>query len=364
MSGLFIYVILSIRTVYTNNRKNLKSGNRQFRCSAERPLALIRQCPVYEPTPLLENSELRRAADVSRLWIKNEAKRMGLGSFKALGGAYAIAQMILDKCNESDPFCERAQTTASEITFITASAGNHGLSVAAGARVFGSKAVIVLSETVPEGFANRIRQMGAEVVRTVGSYEDSVDYAIKTADDNNWLLLADGSWEGYTERPALIMEGYTVLAEECRVEFDRIDDWPDHVFLQAGVGGLAASVAAHIREFWAVQPKIIVVEPEAAPCLLRSVEAGVLIRAEGPVSNMGRLDCKDASLITFDSLKDDADGFQLISEQEAEDAANLCGQYGLPTTPSGAAGVAALLKIKPDNHSRCLVIVSEGPEEG
>ena len=154
------------------------------------------------------------------------------------------------------------------------------------------------------------------------------------------------------------------MAEECRVEFERTGNWPDHVFLQAGVGGLAAGVAAHIREFWTVQPQIIVVEPEAAPCLLRSVEAGELTRAEGPVSNMGRLDCKDASLITFDSLKDDADGFLLISEQEAEDAANLCGLSGLPTTPSGAAGVAALLKIKPDNESRCLVIISEGPEEG
>ena len=289
---------------------------------------------------------------------------MGLGSFKALGGAYAIAQMILDQCGESDLFCENARNTASKMTFITASAGNHGLSVAAGARVFGSRAVIVLSATVPEGFANRIRQMGAEVVRTAGSYEDSVDYAKKVADDNNWLLLADGSWEGYTERPALIKEGYTVLAEECRVEFETINVWPDHVFLQAGVGGLAAGVAAHIREFWAVQPKIIVVEPEAAPCLLRSVEAGELTRVEGPVSNMGRLDCKDASLITFASLKDDADGFQLISEQEAEDAANMCGHYGLPTTPSGAAGIAALLKIKPDSESRCLVILSEGPEEG
>lgn len=350
--------------MFINTRSRQKAESRMFAESAARPLSLISQCPVYSPTPLLESEELANQSGVKRCWVKNEAERMKLGSFKALGGAYAIAQMILDKCGESDPFSEISQKTAAEMTFITASAGNHGLSVAAGARVFGAKAVIVLSETVPEGFATRIRQTGAEVVRTKGNYEDSVDYAMKAADDNDWLLLADGSWQGYTERPALIMEGYTVLAEECRTEFSETGQWPSHVFLQAGVGGMAAAVAAHIREFWAEQPQIIVVEPEAAPCLLRSVEAGELTRVDGPVSNMGRLDCKDASLITFSSLKDDADGFQLISEQAGESAADLCAKVDFPTTPSGAAGVGALLKLKPGDHSRVLIIVSEGPEDG
>jgi diaminopropionate ammonia-lyase len=329
--------------LFINQRSLKKAASRQYRCSPDRPLKLICQCPAYAPTALLENKGLADIANVSRLWIKNESERMGLGSFKALGGAYAIAQIILDQCSLGketgvvDPFCDEAKKTASVITFITASAGNHGLSVAAGAKVFGSKAVIILAETVSEGFADRIRNLDAEVVRVQGSYEDSVEIAMQTADSNDWVLLADGSWEGYTERPALIMEGYTVLAEECREKFEESGVWPSHVFLQAGVGGLAAATAAHIREYWAEQPEIIIVEPEAAPCLMHSVQAGKLTRADGLVSNMGRLDCKDASLITYDSLKDDADIFILISEQEAEQTADLCQRHGLSTTPSGVA---------------------------
>jgi diaminopropionate ammonia-lyase len=206
--------------------------------------------------------------------VKDETRRMRLGSFKALGGVYAIAQMIEDASGTSDLNSEQARNLAAGMTFITASAGNHGLSVAAGARIFGARGVIVLSSSVPEGFAERIRKTERQVVRVDGSYEDSVQYAIDAADRNGWQLLADGSWEGYTAPPALIMEGYAVLAEECRDEIAKSGDWPTHVLVQAGVGGLAAAMAAHIREHWAKQPQIIIVEPDAAPCLLKSVEAG------------------------------------------------------------------------------------------
>jgi len=230
------------------------------------------------------------------------------------------------------------------------------------AQVFGARAVIVLSLAVSEGFANRILALGAEVLRAGETYEDSVDFALRRAEEKSWILLADGSWEGYVERPALVMEGYTVLAEECRADFAAQDSWPTHVFLQAGVGGLAAAVAGHIRSFWPVQPDIIVVEPEAAPCLLASIRAGALTRAEGPLSNMGRLDCKDASLLAYQSLRRDADSFVTVSDEEAAAAAATLAGQDLVTTPSGAAGFAALQAMRPGADSRCLVIVSEGPE--
>lgn len=336
---------------------------RQFRATAERPLAFLKQCPAYEPTPLQELGGLAEALGVTALYAKDETRRMRLGSFKALGAAFAVAQMVAEAAGTEDLDSAAARAAAAGMTFITASAGNHGLSLAAGAKVFGAKAVIVLSATVPEAFAGRIRALGAEVLRIDGSYDDSVASAIQTAEQNGWLLLADGSWEGYTERPALVMEGYTVLAEECRADSAARGAWPTHVFLQAGVGGLAAAVAANIRESWAEQPEIVVVEPEAAPCLIASIEAGRLTRAEGPDSNMGRLDCKEASLIAYEALRGDADRFMTVSDEAAAAAARLLEAHGIATTPSGAAGLAGLQAQRPGAASRCLIVVSEGPEE-
>ncbi len=327
-------------------------------------MKLLGECPVYAPTPLQNETALAADIGIAEFFVKNEAQRMRLGSFKALGGAFAVAQMLADASGASDLMGEDAKSVAASMTFITASAGNHGLSVAAGANVFGAKAVIVLSAAVPEGFAERIRGLGADVVRIDGSYEDSVAYAIAAAEENDWLLLADGSWEGYTERPALVMEGYTVLADECRQAFDSMRNWPTHVLLQAGVGGFAAAVAAHIRDHWPMQPNIIIVEPDAAPCLINSFQAGRLTRGEGPESNMGRLDCKDASLIAFDGLRQDADTFMTVSDIEASEAVEMLGRHGYATTESGAAPVAGLKKLGLPPESRVMVVVTEGLEGG
>jgi diaminopropionate ammonia-lyase len=327
-------------------------------------MALLRQCPVYKPTQLYEHAGLARHFNIDRLFIKDESHRMRLGSFKALGGVFAVAQMISDAAATTDLESEAARRHAGKMTFITASAGNHGLSVAAGARIFGAHAVIYLAAAVPEEFANRIRALDAKVVRISGSYEDSVAAAIDAANVNGWLLLADGSWEGYTERPALVMEGYTVLVEECRKEFNKTGHWPTHVVLQAGVGGLAAAVAGHIRDHWTEQPEIIIVEPDAAPCLMMSVKNRQLTRVEGSESNMGRLDCKDASLIAFQSLRTDANEFLQVSDVEALAAVDMLAHHNILTTPSGAAPIAALENLLLSPESRCLIFVTEGPEAG
>ncbi|PHR25396.1 MAG: diaminopropionate ammonia-lyase [Hoeflea sp.] len=347
---------------FTNPRLNQPGVKRLFRTEPDRPMAMLQLCPVYEQTPLHVMPAFAGDLGVGALMVKDETRRMRLGSFKALGGVFAVAQMIEDASGATDLNSEQARTAAASMTFITASAGNHGLSVAAGARIFGARGVIVLCSAVPEGFAERIRKTGSEVVRVDGSYEDSVQYAIDAAEQNNWLLLADGSWGGYTERPALIMEGYTVLAEECRRELETAGTWPTHVFVQAGVGGLASTLAAHIRLHWPTQPQIIVVEPEAAPCLLKSVQAGQLTRAEGPTSNMGRLDCKDASLIAFEALRQDADLFVTVTDDNAETASRMYASNGIQTTQSGAAPLAALQELDPGPDARCLLIATEGPE--
>ncbi|SHH33347.1 diaminopropionate ammonia-lyase [Cognatiyoonia sediminum] len=319
------------------------------------PLALLGQCPVYAASPLDQRMIHGRS-----ILIKDETDRMGLGAFKALGGVYAVAKLIEARHSgavEAAGFQSAAlRELASEMTFVCASAGNHGLAVAAGAKLFGACARIFLSKTVPEDFALRLKDKGAEVVRAGEDYEGSVAAAIEDAERTDALHLADGSWPGYTEPPRLVMEGYTVIAEEMRRQFEAGLNWPSHVYLQAGVGGLAAAIAYMIRLNWAIQPRIIVVEPDSAPCLKESVAAGKIMTVDGPESNMGRLDCKTPSMLAFNILKNCADDWVTISDQQALEAVKAAADYGYSTTASGGAGFAA---CQMDNADLPLVILSE-----
>lgn len=320
--------------------------------NADAPLTLLARCPHAGVTPLSSAPALAGACHVGAVLIKDERTRMGLGSFKALGAAYVIA-------------CDAAKNAARGQTYVTASAGNHGLSVAAGAAAFGARAVIYLADTVPEVFAARLRDMGAEVVRAGTNYEASMDAAMQGAHETGAILLSDSSWPGYTSRPHVLMEGYLALMAET---FDQIDAPPSHLFLQAGVGGLAGASAAIARAQWGDATRIIVVEPDAAPCLIASIEAGAPVETTGPSSAMGRLDCKVPSLIALKGLAHDADNFMTISEAEGAAGAELSAKHGFESTPSGAAGIAGLLAAEPvalglDATSRVLVILSEQAEE-
>lgn len=317
------------------------------------PLALLARCPRARTTPLTRVTELAWLRDVADVWVKDERDRMGLGSFKSLGAAYVIAH-------------DARMGRSAGATYVTASAGNHGLSVAAGASAFQARAVVYIAETVPEAFADRLRAQGAEVVRQGRTYELSMAAAAKAADDNDWVLLSDSSWPEYFERPHRLMQGYLALMAEV---MEQISEIPTHIFLQAGVGGLAASAAALARAHWRDDPVIIVVEPEYAPALLASIKAKAPVVAPGPVSAMGRLDCKEPSLIALKGLARDADVFATISEAEGATGARVAEKYGYPSTPSGAAGLAAMLAsgdhrnaLRLSSSSRVLLILSEGPE--
>lgn len=316
---------------------------------AARPQALLARCPAAAETPLRDAPALASRAGVARFTLKDERGRMGLGSFKALGAAYVIARDA-----------EKGEATGA--TYVTASAGNHGLSVAAGAAAFGAQAVIYLSETVPEGFAARLRDIGAEVVRHGATYEESMAGAQAAASDHGWVLLSDSSWPGYVDRPRILMEGYLVLMAEAAAQ---IATPPTHIFLQAGVGGLAVACATYARKVWGDQPTICIVEPDAAPALYASVQAGHPVVTEGPVSAMGRLDCKEPSLIALKGLARDADAFMLLTEAEGQAGSDAVAAAGFPSTPSGAAGVAGVLAagdaLGLDAASHVLCILSEGP---
>ncbi|UWR11580.1 pyridoxal-phosphate dependent enzyme [Sulfitobacter mediterraneus] len=321
---------------------------------ADAPMALLKRCPAAGQTPLVSAKPIAAQADVAEVWIKDERGRMGLGSFKALGAAYVIAH-------------DAEQGNAKGATYVTASAGNHGMSVAAGAAAFGARAVVYIAQTVPDAFAARLADQGAEVVRAGETYEASMEAAAQAASDNGWRLLSDSSWEGYMEYPHRVMEGYLALMAEAIEQMEQV---PSHIFLQAGVGGLAGSCATLARQVWGDVPRIIVVEPAFAAALYGSVAAGGPTEGGGPVSNMGRLDCKMPSLIALKGLARDADDFVLLSEAEAEAGAGAMMVAGWPSTESGAAGVAALLAASADQRreldltkdARVLCILSEGPE--
>ena len=321
-------------------------------------LALLASCPAYGATPL----RTLNVPGLPSLRAKDETVRMGLGSFKALGGVYAVADLVRQRCGSDDPASDAARAAAAGLTVCCASAGNHGLSVAAGANIFGARAVIYLADTVPEAFAGRLRAKGARVVRAGVIYEDAMHQAMRDAEANGWQLVSDSSWDGYRAIPSIIMQGYCVMAEEMADEFRADGAWPTHVFLQAGVGGLAAAVAAHIRAHWDEQPRITIVEPDRAVCLQRSVEAGRPTRADGAVSNMGRLDCKEPSLVAFEVLREAADDFVTVTDEQASAAVATLTEHGIASTPSGVAGLAGALRVGLPADARPLVIVSEGAE--
>jgi len=310
--------------------------------------AMLGACPAHKETPLLDRPDLAAEVGIASLRIKDERQRMGLGSFKALGGAYAVACAVRDHAAQTlgrEPSAEKltsdaVREAASSLHVICASAGNHGLSVAAGARIFGARASVYLSETVPEDFADRLRSMGATVVRAGAIYEESMA-AAEAAAKTDGLLISDSTWPGYVDPALTVLEGYCVLAAEAIEAMDA----PTHIFLQAGVGGMASALAATFRAAWGDGPKIIVVEPDAAPCLMEGVRAGRPVTAPGPVSNMGRLDCKDPSHVALDFLAREADAFMTISDETAERTVASLAEQDLASSPSGAAGLVALLTL-------------------
>lgn len=313
--------------------------------NSSRLAQLLSLCPASGVTPLAEAQGL---APVSRLWIKDERTRMNLGSFKALGAAYVIAYQASEATETPD------NTSLAGRTYVTASAGNHGLSMAAGARVFGANAVVFISEIVPESFAQRLSAQGARVVREGVDYAASMSAASRAANDNDWTLLSDSSWEGYYDLPHLLMEGYVQMAVEA---VDQCPEPPTLILLQAGVGGMAGAVAACFRKAWGDDPRIIVVEPAAAPALMASIQAGAPVFADGPDSIMGRLDCKEPSLIALNGLARDADQFLTLEDDTVAAQLPVMAEAGFETTASGGAGLAAVL----DTDSRNLLNI--GPQD-
>ncbi|NWH07980.1 MAG: pyridoxal-phosphate dependent enzyme [Alphaproteobacteria bacterium] len=340
-------------------------GDLDFVLNTIRAADAFQRCPDYRPTPLIQ-----RAVTGETLWLKDERNRLGLGSFKALGGAYAIARLVAHAAGTTDnagPMDPRMREAAKAITFVCASAGNHGLSVAAGARLFGARARVHLPLSAPPEFQRRIRAEGAAVLLSGETYDDAMRAARDDAARDGGVWLSDCAFSTYEIGPALVMEGYTLIAREMAHQFAAADSWPTHIFVQAGVGGLAAALAYEVRTAWTRQPELVVVEPETAACVAAAVTDPQAVETAGPSSIMHRLDCKRASSMAARVLKAARASFVSVSDDEAERAAAMLAQAGFATTPSGAAGLAGLIRHSPDEDARPAIIITEdsmNPESG
>lgn len=291
-----------------------------------RAVETITSWPGYRPTPLRRLDELAGRVGVGEIAYKDESGRFDLGSFKALGGAFAVYSLLADEVERRrgvrPTSAELARGDHADIcgafTIASATAGNHGRSLAWGAQMFGCDAMIFVHSGVSDARAAAIASFGATVVRTEGDYDASVRTAAAAALINGWTVVSDTSYAGYMEIPRRVMLGYTVMAAEL---FDQFAGrpFPTHVFLPAGVGGLAAALTAALAlQFGRDRPRVIVVEPEKADCLYQSAVHGRPTPASGGLGSfMLGLDCAQVSLIAWDVLHRLADDFVLVSEADA-----------------------------------------------
>jgi diaminopropionate ammonia-lyase len=343
-----------------------------------RAQAEISSWPGYAVTPLHDLAGLAADYGIGCLRLKDEASRFGLGSFKSLGGAYAVGVAVADMLARAGV---AANATMAEleaghwrdatraITVTCATDGNHGRSVAWGAQRFGVRCVIFVHADVTQGRIEAIQAYGAEVRVVAGNYDDSVREAASVAAESGWLVISDTSWEGYSETPRQVMQGYRVMMAEALAQWDGAP--PTHVFIQGGVGGVAAAVSVHLRAHCAPAPRVVVVEPEAAACLLASARAGKPVLVPGDLDTlMAGLACGEPSPLAWAELGRAGFAFMAIPDRAAVAAMRTLAGLGIVSGESGVAGLAGLALAAADpaarrdlgltRDSRVLVVSTEG----
>ena len=313
----------------------------------------------YSSTPLIELNKLSKELGLNKIFYKDESKRFDLKSFKALGGAYAV---------------EKVSKGNKDIVVATATAGNHGRSVAWGARRLGLKCKIFISEFVSDARGQAMTELGADVIKVKGNYEKSLIECIKQSTDNNWQIVQDVAWKDYMIVPKFTMAGYSVMMKEIvdQIENNKIT----HIILQAGVGGMAAAMVAGIARYLDNIPETIVVEPDSAACVLESIKSGKIEKIDiKRESLMGGMSCGEVSLVPWEILKnsvkycislpddDIAKTMKLLGNASFSDEKIIAGENSAP-------GVISLItscedekikeKIKLNQDSNILLIGCEG----
>jgi diaminopropionate ammonia-lyase len=313
----------------------------------------------YSPTPLIELSKLSKELRINKIFYKDESKRFDLKSFKALGGAYAV---------------EKVSKGNKDIIVATATAGNHGRSVAWGARRLGLKCKVFVSEFVSDARGQAMADLGADVVKVKGNYEKSLIECIKESTDNNWQIVQDVAWKDYMLVPKYTMAGYTVMMREI---IDQIIENPiSHIILQAGVGGMAGAMVAGIARYLDYIPTTIVVEPDSAACVLESIKSGKIKKVDiKRESLMGGMSCGEVSLVPWEILKNSVKYCISLPDDDIAKTMRLLGNASFSNEKiiageNSAPGVISLItscenekiknKLQINKDSNILVIGCEG----
>ncbi|MEP9373600.1 diaminopropionate ammonia-lyase [Mesorhizobium sp. KR1-2] len=336
----------------------------------------------HAPTPLLALPGLAAEIGVAAIHVKDEGQRLGLGSFKALGGAYAVIRLVLEQAEKelgrpvdiADLHSPEVLAVARTMTMACATDGNHGRSVAQGAQLVGARAAIFVHSGVSDERVAAIARFGADMIRVDGTYDDSVREAARTADYNGWTIVSDTSWPGYERIPGLVMQGYTALVREA---LRKMPEPPTHVFIQSGVGGIAAAVAGYLAmELGDRRPLFTVVDPARAGCIVESARAGHRVTiAHGEPTVMAMLECYEPSLVAWRVLSRVADAFMTVDEEDAiaimkQLAHPLASDPAIVAGESGGVGLAGLMKavadpaiktaLRIDAKARIFVVNTEG----
>jgi len=314
----------------------------------------------YERTPLHSLEELAQQSNVAKIFYKDESYRFGLKSFKALGGAYAVANLLIEelskqgiKAGSKDLLNKTYKNITDKITVSCATDGNHGKSVAWGAKMFSCQCEIFIHSHVSPKRQEEIEKFGATVTRIDGNYDDSVRVADQRAQENGYFTVSDTSYEGYTKVPKDVMQGYTVMVDESLIQ---MNDIPTHIFLQGGVGGMAAAVVSFFHEIYGEDaPKFVIVEPKNADCLLQSARESTPTIVHGDLETiMAGLSCGEVSLLAWDILKNTVSSFLTIDDSSVGTTMKLLAQNNTPIVAgeSSVAGIIGFISANKDVQLR------------
>ncbi|RTQ90953.1 diaminopropionate ammonia-lyase [Lysinibacillus telephonicus] len=347
---------------FDNRKREIKSDIKFLNMEeAKKVYAFHKSFPQYKPTPLAKLDNLAKELNISKVFVKDESYRFGLNAFKALGGSYAIGHYLAERLNINladltyDKLVSpEVSETLGELTFITATDGNHGRGVAWTAKQLKQKSVVYMPKGSSEERLNHIKSEGAEASITDINYDDAVRLAAEHADKYNWVLVQDTAWENYEEIPKRIMQGYITMVLEAYEQLKELDEKPTHIFIQAGVGSLAATVQGFFANVYGEdRPITVVVEPEKANCIFKTAEAndGKLHYVKGDMDTiMAGLACGEPSTLGWEILSDYADAFLSCSDNIAAQgmrilAAPIKDDPKVISGESGAVGVGAVSEI-------------------
>jgi len=374
-----------------HTKKDIKLSYKMFPVAISRIARKFHNAiPGCKMTPLRSLSNLANMLGVESIWVKDESQRLELNSFKVLGGSFAIYRFIQNKLNLSDDemsyeniISEKSKKVLGEITFASATDGNHGMGVAWAASKLGYKSMIYVHSGTSKSRIDAIKSYGAVVKIIKGNYDDAVRQVTIDAQKYSWVIISDTSWKGYEEIPTWIMQGYTTMISETQEQFSSQGIIkPTHVLIQAGVGALAAAVTGYYHSLFAEEaPTCIIVEPEQAACLYHSsiLGDGNPHTVNGNLNTiMAGLACGEPSPVAWKVLKETiscfiscpdyiaAKGMRVYATPLAGDPFVVSGESGAVTLGVLGAimkenGMEELISyLKLDKNSRILLINTEG----